>query len=286
LDPEPTEVQTLTDLGLTLVQARVYLALAKYGASKIALLAKASDVARPDVYRTLNKLYEVGLVEKLVEAPIQFKALPIEEGIKFLLLKKQAQYEKLKNETDALLNSFKKRNMQNQAETTNQFVLVPQKEAIVNRIRQAIDNSHYSVCVVISWKRFVHGIGNVFLESAQKASERKINYRFIVEKAPSKEVNEAGTKLWNIYPSFQARFISNMPETVFGLYDERELFVIVEPKKDISASPALWTNNPSLIGLAKDYFNMLWKTATKNPNDKNKTNYQPTKTSAKIKFRS
>ncbi len=268
METEPTEVQTLTDLGLTLVQARVYLALARYGASKIALLSKASDVARPDVYRTLNKLYELGLVERLVENPVQFKALPIEEGIKVLLLKKQAEYERLKNETDALLGSFKKRNML-QAETTNQFILIPQKEAIVNRIRQAIDNSNQSVSVVISWKRFVHGVGNIFLESAQKAAERKINYRFIVEKAPSEEVKEAGNKLWNIYPTFQARFLTQMPKTVFGLYDDRELFVIVDPKMDISGSPALWTNNPSLVGLAHDYFEMLWETASENSAVKN-----------------
>ncbi len=268
MESEPTEVQTLTDLGLTLVQARVYLALARFGISKIALLAKASDVARPDVYRTLNKLYELGLVEKLVEVPVQFKALPIEEGIKVLLIKKQAEYERLKNETDALLGSFKKRNMIDQAEAANQFILIPQKEAIVNRIRQAIDNSRYSVSVVISWKRFVHGVGNVFLESAQRAAERKINYRFIVEKAPSEEVNEAGNKLWNIYPSFQARFLVNMPKTVFGLYDSRELFVIIDPKMDISGSPALWTNNKGLIGLAQDYFEMLWQTAAEKPNGK------------------
>jgi sugar-specific transcriptional regulator TrmB len=258
---EPEEIKTLTDLGLTLVQARVYLALARFGVSKIAVLAKASDVARPDVYRTLTRLYEMGLVEKLVEAPVQFKALPIEEGIKVLLTKKQAEFENLKSQTDSLLNSFKKKNVQNDS-ASDQFILIPQKEAVIKRISQAIDNSQYKVNVVISWKRFVHGVGDVFLESAQKASERNIDYRFIVEKAPSEEVNQSGNKLWNIYPSFQARFLSHTPKTVFGIYDSRELFVIVDPKSDIPGSPALWTNNSSLISLVQDYFDMLWETAT------------------------
>jgi sugar-specific transcriptional regulator TrmB len=258
---EQTEVQTLTDLGLTLVQARVYLALARYGVSKIALLAKASDVARPDVYRTLNKLYELGLVEKLVEVPAQFKALPIEEGIKVLLTKKHAEYERLKNETNNLLTSFKKRSILTDSDV-NQFVLVPQREAIINRIRQAIDNSKDTVDVVISWKRFVHGLGDIFLESAQKASDRNIKYRYIVEKAPSEEVGEVGNRLLTTYPSFKARFLEIKPKTAFGLYDNRELFVIVDPDMDISASPALWTNNPSLIAIAQDYFEMLWQTAT------------------------
>jgi sugar-specific transcriptional regulator TrmB len=270
LESEPSEIQTLTDLGLTIVQARVYLALARFGVSKIAALSKASDVARPDVYRTLNKLYEVGLVEKLVKNPVQFKALTLEEGIKVLLSKKQAEYERLKNETDDLLNSFKRRNMLTDTDAANQFVLIPQKEAVINRIRQAIDNSKYSVSVVISWKRFVHGVGDVFLESAKKASKRKINYRFIVEKPPSDEVVESGNKLWNIYPSFQARFLNHTPKTVFGLYDDKELFIIIDPKMDLSGSPALWTNNSSLIGLVQDYFEMLWQTTAEMPLNKNK----------------
>ncbi len=268
LGSEPTEVQTLTDLGLTLIQARVYLALARLGVSKIALLAKASDVARPDVYRTLNKLYELGLAEKIVEVPVQFKALPIEEGIKVLLRKKQAEYDRLKNETDTLLASFKKRSMLS-TETANQFVLIPQRDAIVNRIRQAIDKAQYSVSVVLSWKRFVHGVGDIFLESAQKASDRKINYRFIVEKPPSEEVIEIGNKLWNIYPSFQTRYLTYKPKTVFGLYDDKELFVIVDPDLDISASPGLWTNNSSLIAIIQDYFEMLWQNSTEIHSTKN-----------------
>lgn len=265
MEPEPSEIQTLIDLGLTLVQARVYLALARLSTSKISVLSKASDVARPDVYRTLNKLYELGLVEKIVKNPVQFKALTIEEGIKVLLAKKQEEYERLKSETDELLNSFKRKSLLNDIDAANQFVLIPQKEAVINRIRQAIDNSKYSVSVVISWKRFVHGVGDVFLESAQKASKRKINYRFIVEKAPSEDVVESGNRLWNIYPSFQARFLTHTPKTVFGLYDDKELFIIVNPAMDISGSPALWTNNSSLISLVQDYFEMLWQTASEIP---------------------
>jgi sugar-specific transcriptional regulator TrmB len=270
---EPSEIQTLTDLGLTLIQAKVYLSLASLGVSKTAVISKLSNVARPDVYRTLTKLYEIGLVEKLVEAPVQFKALPIDEGVQVLLNKKQNEFEKIKIETDLLLGSFSKKKNQSsdfQADC-NQFVLIPQKEAVINRLRQAINNAQNKVDVVISWKRFMHGIGNVFAENARDAAKRKINYRFIVEKAPSEEINECGEHFWKIYPSFQVRFISYHPLTVFGIYDNRELFVIIDPKSDLPGSPALWTNNQSLISLVQDYFNMLWQSAEEKPSTEQKS---------------
>jgi len=82
---EPKETQTFIDLGLTYIQAKVYLALAKYGAAKISTLSKLSDVARPDLYRTLTRLYDLGLVVKIVQAPVHFKALPIEDALRFCL---------------------------------------------------------------------------------------------------------------------------------------------------------------------------------------------------------
>ena len=89
---EPAEIQALTSLGLTVVQAKVYFALARAGILKIADISKQSNVARPDVYRTLTQLYDLGLVEKVLQVPAQFKALPIDEGIKILLKKKQVEY--------------------------------------------------------------------------------------------------------------------------------------------------------------------------------------------------
>ncbi len=258
---EPNEIQTLIDLGLTAIQAKVYLALAKFGASKIAVLSKLSGVARPDVYRTLTRLYDLGLVLKLVEAPVQFKALPIDEGVKVLLKKKQSEYEKIKHETDLLLGSFKKNQSNGFPADSSQFILVPQKEAVINRLRQAINSAQSSVDVVISWKRFMHGIGNIFAEDAKDASKRKVNYRFIVEQAPSEKISKTGKQFWKNYPSYQVRFILQHPDTVFGIYDHKELFVIVDPQSDIPGSPALWTNNQSLLSVLQGYFDMLWQTA-------------------------
>jgi sugar-specific transcriptional regulator TrmB len=262
---EPKETQTFIDLGLTYIQAKVYLALAKYGAAKISTLSKLSDVARPDLYRTLTRLYDLGLVVKIVQAPVHFKALPIEDGIKVLLKKKHSEYEKVKQQSDALLGSLKRNSGLDFTAENSQFILIPQHDTVINRLRQAINSSQSTVDVVISWKRFMHGIGNMFAEEAKNASDRKIKYRFVVEKAPSQKINQSGMQFWQNYPSFQVRYVSEHPETVFGIYDRKELFVIVDPKSDLPGSPALWTNNSSLIALVQAYFDMLWQTAKEKP---------------------
>ena len=54
-------VQTLVNLGLTVLQAKVYLSLAKSGVSTGRATAKAAKVASQDVYRVLIELQEKGI---------------------------------------------------------------------------------------------------------------------------------------------------------------------------------------------------------------------------------
>jgi hypothetical protein len=37
----------------------------------------------------------------------------------------------------------------------------------------------------------------------------------------------------------------------------------VNPKEDVSSSPALWSNNQSLLAIVQDYFNVLWVCAAR-----------------------
>jgi sugar-specific transcriptional regulator TrmB len=46
-------------------------------------IAENSKVARPDVYPTLRRLRELGLVENLIKTPPEYRAVPLKEGLNF-----------------------------------------------------------------------------------------------------------------------------------------------------------------------------------------------------------
>ena len=54
-------IETLTGLGLTVLQSKVYLALAKEGKSTVKGIAKTSNIARQDLYRITQQGYSVKL---------------------------------------------------------------------------------------------------------------------------------------------------------------------------------------------------------------------------------
>lgn len=263
LEPQFSELQVLVDLGLTLKQSRVYLALAKVGPSRIMEISKNSKVARPDVYSALEKLNQIGLVENIIEKPRRYKATPLKKGLSVLFETKTRQYEKLKAETEILRNTIEIEKPDRRKPEISQFFLIPKGTAVIDRIRNAVENAQRSIDLVVSWKRFSVGIASIFAEAIEKAWAKKPKIRFLIENPPK---NKTAREFINFCqkPFCKTRFSLRPPETIFGVYDRKEIFIIVDPKTDLTGSPALWSNNPSLITLAEDFFEVLWLTAIEN----------------------
>ena len=265
MEPQSSKLQVLMDLGLTLIQARVYLALAEAGRLKISAIAKISKVARPDIYRTLLKLQELGLVEKIIQTPLEYRAIPMDKGLSLLLETKTEQYEKLRSETRILLYTAEMQKPDKKKQITgSQFVLIPQGRTVIERIGSAIEKAQLSIDLVLSWKRFSHGMVSAFAESMELAWAKNLKIRFIIESPAKSKTAEQMIQFCKEKPSCQIRFIPNHPRTVLGIYDKKEIFIIAFSKTDLPGSPALWSNNFSLIALAEDYFEKLWFTAIEN----------------------
>ena len=252
----------MVELGLTSLQARVYLALAKLGPLKILEISKQSDVARTDVYRTLSRLHELSLVEQIIEAPIKFRAIPVREGIKSLLDLKTQHYEKLKKDSEKMLDAFnftetEKRNLNT---TENIFVLVPGKDAALNRQIQALEEANKSIDMVLSWNRFYRGRA-VFELHVKKAIARSVHVRYVVQEPPTKKVRHLVLEHVPV-GGYEIRFIQEKPKAIFGIYDQEKMMMLTNPLRDAPGeSSSLWTNNPSLMAIVQQIFEILWKEA-------------------------
>jgi sugar-specific transcriptional regulator TrmB len=263
LEPEFSDLQVLTDLGLTLMQAKIYLALVEAGPSKILEISKVSKVSRPDVYAVLSKLQQLGLAEKIVRRPIMYRATPLKKGLSFLLEEKTSQYEKVRAETQILLNTArtKKRTIKKETESPD-VVLIPKGKNVIERIKAAVENAQQNIDLVLSWKRFSRGIASTFAESIESAWAKKVRVRFIIERPVPTKTAEQLFRFCRGKPCCQIKFVPNSPETIFGVYDEKEVFIVTSSGKDLPGAPALWSTNPSLIALAENCFKSLWQTAT------------------------
>ena len=113
------DIQNLIDLGLTFVESKIFLSLIQAGTMKAQTLSHVTKTSRADVYRTLERLQNKGLVEKQITKPTMFSAIPIKDAIRIMIERKTIKYEKMKNNATHLLTKYKNRNNQ----TSKQFKL-------------------------------------------------------------------------------------------------------------------------------------------------------------------
>jgi sugar-specific transcriptional regulator TrmB len=265
MDSENNEVKILNQLGLTVLESRIYLTLCEYETLTAKAISTLTRTSQPDTYRVVAKLQNKGLVEKILKNPAQFKAVSLDKGVAFMLERKKADYDCLKAQTKVLLSTFKEKTSKSLsiAKARNpQFVMIPKRKTIVAKIRYAIERSERSVDLVLSWKRFLFGMKDVFAENVERAWSRGVKFRIIVERPEGEEARKIAAKLCGKNPSFCIiRSWPGRPKTVIGIYDNKEAFIIVSPGEGLFGSPALWSNNQSLLTVVHDYFEILWLTA-------------------------
>ena len=225
------DTEVLTDLGLTLCQAKVYLALCRFGTLDAKTVSKYSGVPRPDVYRITSELIHLGLIEKVISRPTNFKAIPIEKVTAILLRRRKEKTCKLESKTRALLKQFKTNNKELHFGKT-EFVLVPKNEAIVERFRSLIDNAQKTIDIVSSWKRFSSFLS--FAEVLEKAWSNGVKSRIIVEVPEKGRVSDLVLDFCQKSTFCEVRFVPSPPQTVMSIYDKKEILIALDPKTVLS----------------------------------------------------
>ncbi len=250
-----TEIQTLIDLGLNSLQAKVYLRLAKSGPSNVAAIAKQSKTSTSETQNVLINLSELGIVQKVSRKPHLFKAVSADQTLKSLIQRKTQQSNEQKFDTCSLVSNLIIR--LDQFKEQNRLVSISQKEVFLNRGMEAIHQAEVSIDFILTW--------DLFLECAQVNQETKPNImcRFIVEQ-PSNFGDIEILKKFN-RSTGNIRFMQASPKALLGIYDKKDLMIIDAPDSDMNSSSSMWTSTKSIVTLSQSYFENLWLKSSKEP---------------------
>jgi sugar-specific transcriptional regulator TrmB len=254
------DTQILKKLGLTGSQAKVYLALVKLDKANARELWKASKVARQDIYRILTELREIGILEKILEAPTEYKAVPMEDSVAILLERKAKSLFSLQKDADKLIQKFKEQKQKTTLEEKAQFVLVPEREALTRRLKKAIKDSKGSIDVVSSLKAFARSFF-VLSEEFEKALERNVQIRWVIDEPedanPLPEVLQTLAK----NPNFELKTVAYTPNVRLGIYDKKDVYMASFPNSHALESPALWATNIGFVEIVQGFFETIWHAA-------------------------
>jgi len=255
------DIQTLREFGLTFLQAKVYLTLVRTGNSTVRRIAEKANIARQEAHRVATELQSLGLVEKLLVNPTEFKPVPIKTAVTFLLERREKVFLELKEKANMLLKSLANKQVESLNEKMTQFVITSGKEAILRKSKMVLDRTRESCDIINGLRKNVGYASFLFKEQNIQMQKRNVKIRIVAEKLPGEQSAQEIYKHSISSPNFEIKFVPFSEPVGLGIYDKREMLVSTSPEKLIGDSPMLWTNNYALIVAAQTYFNELWKTS-------------------------
>lgn len=253
------KIETLIKLGMTLDQARTYLTLVQIGPATAKIISEASKISRPDIYRIIPYLQEEGLIETLITRPTCFQAVPVKQVLPIMFNRKTKEQNDLRAKIEELLSDSKKNHTANSqsVDSIRDFIVVPRKTAVIDKIKKALDNARISVCTVTSKKRFSSAIV-MFEQEYKEALKRNVRISLCTEEQNvSKEASKPLQSLSAI-PGFEVRYFSSAPKAIVSIFDEKQACVMMTADAHLAEAAALWSNNSCFIALAQDYFENKW----------------------------
>lgn len=251
-------VEALEKLGLTSLQARIYLTILTLHRANVGKISNDAEVARPDVYRVLPTLEKIGLVKKVLSTPVIYEATPLKNACTLLLQRKKEDYAEAQEKSITLIKEFSEGSQVVIGESgTESFSIINSKELLLEKFREADANVKTSFDIISDWNTIRPLLFNC-LEAPNEAMNRGVKIRLITDKESFEKRAEAAGKK---NPLLEVRYLDGPVPIRAGIYDRRLANMRVRTRQDSLMVPSLWSNNPDFVKVLIAYFDNLWEKA-------------------------
>jgi sugar-specific transcriptional regulator TrmB len=229
------------------------------GAASAKKIAQILKMDSGDVYRRLESLYEKGFAEKILGNPNEYKSTPLKDAIKALIKPKNKEYAEMQKKVKLLLK--KRINPVEMRDEKYTFSIVPKNESrrqYINRANERVQKEWLVYSQIERWPIAMSG----YYATNKKCLDRGVRYRVILElDKPTDRALSFIEEYKKENPNYFVRFTDTNLLVSFGIYDKKEMNFSTEEIKGLANSQVLVTDNPHLVKLVSDYFELRWKTA-------------------------
>jgi sugar-specific transcriptional regulator TrmB len=264
-------LKTLVSLGLTQMDAKVYVLLAKRGPIKATDAAKALKISKQRIYPIIKSLQSKGIVNSTLERPARFSAVPFEKVLDLFVKAKIEQAQRIQQNKDTLLSDWQFIAIGESASSPAKFTVIEGKSYVYSKIQQMLQEtkSHMSFVATVPSLARADQFG-LFDAAFNNPLRSKIRFRFLTELS-ERNVN-AMKELLRKKPRADFNLEGRAPDLGLKLCsrmvirDEEETLFFIDPVKDgfprEQDDVCLWTNCKSLVHAFIAMFEDLWRNAT------------------------
>ena len=266
------DTESLSSLGLTGHQSRVYLAVLNQNGISIGEISKQTKIRREDVYRTIPRLEQLGLVEKLLSKPTIIRALPVQHALSNLIDVEQSNVDKriaeLKVTTARFVNNYNKgKRTKGDRSEDSSFILLTQPNGIVVKASNMIAAAEKKIDAVYAKKQLNQFIP-VFSDPLKQALKRGVKARLIAQGS----INDPDDR--QLLTQIMRKYLPSSPNIEVRAAEVAMSHSLVVDRKEalsetslesefLTRNPSLWTNNKGFVALIALNFESVWSISQK-----------------------
>jgi sugar-specific transcriptional regulator TrmB len=251
------ESRELTKFGLTLTQANIYYILVSLREANAKTITNLSKIARQDVYRVLDELFEKGLIEKKIANPTEYRALPIDQCLSLLLNirnRKTLELQELAKELKKMHSTLKQ-----ESEQPCKLTLVPSGEQILFKSYELLNSAQKTIAIISPAKSVFPWIIDQH-EQFHKSLKRKVKIQLVTNSLTNQKFLKQINDFLNNKPNFEIKYLDSAPSVSYGIYDNKKVILELSATNAYTKSDVIITDNPCFIELTRNYFDTIWST--------------------------
>lgn len=264
-------VKTLESLGLSQLDAQVYVFLGKRGPQKAIDIGKYLHIQKQPLYRTLKNLQNKGIITSTFGHPASFSAVQFERVLDLFVKAKMEEAQQITKQKPEVLSVWKSFAVEEANDVFGRFTVIEGRNYIYAKIKQMIDDARNQILMISTVEWLVRadqaGLMDLFF---RRAAELGIRFKFLTEL--SKRNLPAMKSLLRNIPEPRLNVEGKVPElglkhfTRIVIRDDEEavFFITLNENQNLGekAQSCLWTNSKSLVQSFTAIFEELWSKAT------------------------
>jgi sugar-specific transcriptional regulator TrmB len=260
----------LNDLGLTPMDSRVYVFLAKKGTQKAIDISKPLKMNKQQLYRSLTNLQSKGIVTSTLEHPSRFTAISFDKVLDLFVKTKMEEAQQIKQSKDELLSVWQSIQVE-ESDRSAKFMVLEGRNVIYSKIQQMVQETKNQLSIISTVQGLAranqHGLFDATLDHGLKS---KIQFRLLTELSGQNiaAVKRLFERKTTGAGSFEGRTpdLGLKPFTNMVIKDDEEAVFFIKSgnqETDIEQDNiCLWTNCKALVQSFNGVFEDLWHNST------------------------
>jgi sugar-specific transcriptional regulator TrmB len=261
-------VRILTDVGLTVLQAKIFLGILASGKADVGKISKITGIDRSNIYKTIKDLEELELIEKYVGKSAVYAPIPIQMAINILCERKKHDYIKSVEELNQLAKEIDPIDKYDMKKMKDYFKILPSGTEIFSRNwEKTLKKIEHSIDLIVTEHREIKDepVWDIY----ENLLQRGINVRWLFDRSEKNDQEfvlriKQFEKLLK-YPELEIRACFDCLRPFGGVLDNNMAVIFLDRGSHLKCVRSLWTNNPEIVLNFREHFNTCWEKSVSCP---------------------